>query len=65
MIQNVLRHMGGIDVYGVVSILLFFAVFIGVVWWAARLKPSELDTMAKIPLDPESEASESRESSHE
>jgi cbb3-type cytochrome oxidase subunit 3 len=65
MIQNVLRHMGGIDVYGVVSILLFFAVFIGVVWWAARLKPSQLDAMARLPLDPEPEEAESRESSHE
>ncbi len=65
MIQNVLRHLGGIDVYGVVSVCLFFAVFVGVLGWAARLKASHLETMARLPLDPDPEPPATRERSHE
>ncbi len=38
MIQNVLHDIGGIGIYGVISICLFFAVFGGVLLWALRLK---------------------------
>ena len=65
MIQNVLRHMGGIDGYGVVSICLFFTVFIGVVTWAMRLKKADLDSMARLPLEQEPEQAATREHSHE
>ena len=34
MIQNVIRDMGGIAAYGVISILLFFAVFTGAALYA-------------------------------
>ena len=51
MIQNVLRHMGGIENYGILSLILFFACFLGAVWWALRLKRPFLDDMARLPLD--------------
>ena len=38
MIQNVLQHIGGIENYGVLSIVLFFLVFLGTLVWALRLK---------------------------
>ena len=51
MIQNVLRHMGGIEVFGVVSILLFFACFLGVlIWTLTRTKPY-LDSASRLPLE--------------
>ena len=54
MIQNVLTHIGGIGIYGIVSIGLFFAVFIGVLIWALRLKQPYLNSMRELPLDGES-----------
>lgn len=50
MIQNVLSRIGGIETYGLISIGLFFATFLGVLVWALRLKKSYLDTMRELPL---------------
>ncbi len=50
MIRNVLTHIGGIEGYGIVSILLFFAVFTATLVWAFRLKRSDLEAMGRIPL---------------
>ncbi|MCP5515997.1 MAG: hypothetical protein H7A45_01920 [Verrucomicrobiales bacterium] len=53
MIENVLRHMGGIEGFGVVSVCLFFAFFIGMLVWAFRLRKPYLEEMAARPLDVE------------
>jgi hypothetical protein len=50
MIENVLRHWGGVAVYGVLAICLFFAFFLGVLLWAGRLKQPYLDAMGELPL---------------
>ena len=55
MIQNVLRSLGGIDAYGVISLCLFVSVFSGAVVWALLQKKSHLDAMARAPLDSDSE----------
>jgi hypothetical protein len=55
MIQNVIRSIGGIEVIGVISILLFFACFLGVLIWTFGLKKSYLDSVSKLPLEPEAE----------
>ena len=52
MIQNVLQHLGGIENYGVLSMLLFIVAFLGIVVWACRLKQPFLDSMASLPLEP-------------
>ncbi len=51
MIKNVLSDIGGIGIYGVVSICLFFAVFTGAIIWACRLKKPFLAAMSALPLD--------------
>lgn len=51
MIQNVLRTLGGIDAYGIVSLCLFCAIFSGVLLWACLLKRPHLDRMSRIPLE--------------
>jgi hypothetical protein len=60
MIQNVLSGIGGVGMYGVISICLFFTVFVGVLVWTLGLKKSYLDRMRELPLDgssaPESDA---------
>ena len=63
MIQNVLTHIGGIGGYGVLSLCLFFAVFLGVVVWALRLKRTYLDVMRALPLEDEV-SSQDRLTSH-
>ena len=55
MIQNVLRHIGGIENYGILSICLFFASFLGVLVWALCLRKPFLNSMAAKPLEDDPE----------
>ncbi len=51
MIKNVLIHIGGVELYGMISMGLFFAVFAGTLVWVLRLKKPYLDSMRALPLD--------------
>lgn len=53
MIQNVLSKVGGIEVFGILSILLFFACFTGVILWVLWLKKPYLERMKRLPLEDE------------
>jgi len=53
MIRDALSHLGGVGIYGVISICLFFAVFLGLLIWAFRLKQPWLNAMSRLPLDPD------------
>ncbi len=53
MIQNVLRAIGGVEVYGIISICLFFAVFTGTLIFAFAKNKSFLKTMSALPLEDE------------
>lgn len=65
MIQNILRHLGGIQNYGIISLCLFGTVFLGVLLWACLQKKSHLDYMARVALDSETESTPNRKNSHE
>jgi hypothetical protein len=54
MIENVLNGIGGVGVFGVISICIFFGFFTGMALWAACLKKSYLNSMSGLPLDSES-----------
>ena len=51
MIELVLSKIGGVRVYGVISICVFFAVFIGVLVWTLGLKHTYLNAMRELPLE--------------
>lgn len=51
MIEHVLRDLNGIEIFGIISICLFFTFFTGMLLWAARLKKSYLASMQTLPLD--------------
>jgi len=51
MIKNVLTELGGIGSYGIISVCLFFAVFLGAVALALRHEKTFLDRMSALPLD--------------
>jgi hypothetical protein len=53
MIQNVLQSIGGIGIYGIISICLFFGAFVGIVIWAACLKKPYVKSMRDLPLEGE------------
>lgn len=51
MIKNVLTHIGGVENYGILSILLFFTVFCGTLVWAFGISRRQLDETARLPLN--------------
>jgi hypothetical protein len=68
MIENVLRDLGGIAVFGIISVCLFFSFFSAMLIWASCLKKAHLNSMGMLPLDdgrfpvePESSTSKSHE----
>lgn len=65
MIRNVLEHIGGIERYGILSILIFLACFAGVWVWVILLKKPYLHRMAAKPLEPDSPETSSEETRHE
>jgi hypothetical protein len=50
MIKNVLTDIGGVGLYGVVSICLFFAVFTTMLIWVGRMKKTQAERMSALPL---------------
>lgn len=65
MIQNVLSRIGAVGLYGIISVVLFFATFVGVALWTWRLKRSYLDTMRELPLRDDSDAANAEGPHHE
>ena len=71
MIKTVLEHIGSISTYGVISILLFFACFLGVIIWAFTRKRSYREEMKNLPLEdddsekPDSQSDISKSNHHE
>lgn len=55
MIENTLRSLGGVGLYGIISVCLFFSFFTGMLLWAARLKKPYLNSMQSLPLNEEPE----------
>jgi hypothetical protein len=51
MIKNILTHTGGIALYGIVSICLFFAVFAAAVLWTLAQRASHVRHMGELPLN--------------
>jgi cytochrome c oxidase cbb3-type subunit 4 len=51
MIENVMHNIGGVGLFGIISISLFFAFFLGMALWAVTLKKSYLSSMQQLPLE--------------
>jgi hypothetical protein len=63
MIQNVIREMGGIAAFGVISVCLFFVVFTCAVIYAFVQRKAFCDRMCTLPL--EDGSNETKGASHE
>ncbi|NOS71139.1 MAG: hypothetical protein HOP33_14565 [Verrucomicrobia bacterium] len=65
MIKNVLSDIGGVGLYGVISISLFFAVFIGMLLWVFAMKKSFAQKMSTLPLNDGEKKSDQKGTTHE
>lgn len=41
----------GIEIYPIISLLIFFAFFVGLFWWVVTAKKAYVNKMSNIPLD--------------
>ena len=51
MFHDLFDSLKGIGIYGIVSILIFFTFFTGMLVWAFALKKNYIQTMGSLPLD--------------
>lgn len=58
MYKEVLRSIDGVEVFPVISLLLFFAFFVGVVVWSIKLDRQRVSELAHLPLDQDSRRAE-------
>lgn len=65
MIKNVLSDIGGVGLYGVISISLFFAVFIGMLIWTFSMKKTFAQKMSALPLNDGEKTSDRKGNAHE
>jgi hypothetical protein len=65
MIQNILRHLGGVQHFGIISLCLFCSVFVGVLVWAFLQKRAHLDYMSRVMLESEPDQPQIGDHSHE
>jgi cbb3-type cytochrome oxidase subunit 3 len=65
MIQDLFKHLGGIEHYGIISLCLFVLVFAGVLVWAFTRKKEHLDYMARAPLATDAGNSQKGNAAHE
>lgn len=51
MYKQVLQSIAGIDIYPVISLLIFFTFFMGLVVWMFKIKKSYLTKMSNLPIE--------------
>jgi len=51
MEKEVLRAMEGIDIYPIISLVMFFALFIAIVIYVIKADKSFMNKMSNLPLD--------------
>ena len=49
--ENYLKTINQVEIYPIISLVLFLSVFIGVVFYIYSLKKSEIEERANIPMD--------------
>ena len=40
-----------IEIYPIISLIIFFGFFVGVLWYVLRMRQSEVNSMKQLPLD--------------
>ena len=62
MYKNVLQSIQDIEIWPVISLVLFFIVFVAMVIYVFRIKKSYIDEVKNLPLDEGNESLNSQES---
>lgn len=51
MIKNVLLDIGGVGIYGIIALSIFFLFFTGMLVWVLNLKKAYVNQAGSMPLE--------------
>lgn len=51
MFQYLFDSIAGVEIFPIISLLLFLGLFLGIVYWAVRADKNYLKKMEEMPLD--------------
>jgi cytochrome c oxidase cbb3-type subunit IV len=54
-IKNYMEDISGIEIYPLISLLIFFTFFIILFWWVFTAKKDYIERVSNIPLDNQNE----------
>ena len=63
MYKDVLRAVEGVDIFPVISLILFFSFFVGLIYYVMKTDKEIWDKAAALPLEAENEVKEVQHSS--
>ncbi len=55
MLKEIFRAIPGINIFPLISLILFFTIFVIVTIWILRVKESYIKKMEELPLDDNSD----------
>ncbi|MBU2951375.1 CcoQ/FixQ family Cbb3-type cytochrome c oxidase assembly chaperone [Tamlana agarivorans] len=50
-IKNHMESIAGIEIYPIISLLIFFIFFVALFWWVVTAKKDYINRVSNIPLD--------------
>ena len=53
--KNYMDSIEGIEIYPIISLLIFFVFFVVLFWWVFTAKKDYITTVSNIPLDNQNE----------
>jgi cytochrome c oxidase cbb3-type subunit IV len=56
MYKDILRSIAGIEVFPVISLIVFVTFFTAVLVWTVRMSRSQVDRLSHLPLDDDNSA---------
>jgi cytochrome c oxidase cbb3-type subunit 4 len=54
-VKNHMESITGIEIYPMISLLIFFVFFVVLFWWVFTAKKEYIKTVSNIPLDNQNE----------
>lgn len=50
-VKGNLENIDGVEIYPIISLLIFFIFFAGLFWWVATAKKTHITEVSNIPLN--------------
>lgn len=51
MYKTIMENISNVGVFPIISLLIFFAVFLGMLWWVSKMDRRYTDRMGHLPLE--------------